>query len=178
MSLETGTYISSLNSSNPVTGDAKTEGDDHIRLIKSTLLNTFPSITGAVSATHTELSYVAAGSTSGTWTPVDGSGAGLTFTGVSGEWVRHGKIIWISGTVTYPSTASGANASISGLPVTVNSSSNHWPISTGYCTESTLNGLMAMQSTTYMNLYSSSGLITNAVMSSDQLYFAGCYRVA
>jgi C1q domain len=55
MGLETGTYISSLNSSNPTTGDNKTEGDDHIRLIKATLLATFPSITGAVSKTHTEL---------------------------------------------------------------------------------------------------------------------------
>ena len=55
MGLETGTYISSLNSANPTTSDNKTEGDDHIRLIKSTLLSTFPSVTGAVTASHTEL---------------------------------------------------------------------------------------------------------------------------
>jgi hypothetical protein len=55
MGLETGTYISSLNSANPVVGDNKTEGDDHIRLIKATLLATFPNITGAVTSTHTEL---------------------------------------------------------------------------------------------------------------------------
>lgn len=55
MGLETGTYISALNASNPVTGDNKTEGDDHIRLIKSTLLATFPNVTGAVTATHTVL---------------------------------------------------------------------------------------------------------------------------
>lgn len=55
MGLETGTYISSLNASNPVTGDQKTEGDDHIRLIKATLLATFPNITGAMTRTHTQL---------------------------------------------------------------------------------------------------------------------------
>jgi hypothetical protein len=55
MGLETGTYISSLNSANPTTSDNKTEGDDHIRLIKSTLLATFPNVTGAVTATHTAL---------------------------------------------------------------------------------------------------------------------------
>ena len=55
MGLETGTYISDLNSSNPVAGDPVNEGDDHIRLVKSTVKATFPSITGAVSATHTEL---------------------------------------------------------------------------------------------------------------------------
>lgn len=52
MGLETGTYISSLNSANPTTGDNKTEGDDHIRLIKSTILASFPNITGAMTATH------------------------------------------------------------------------------------------------------------------------------
>lgn len=55
MGLETGTYISSLNSANPTSSDAKTQGDDHIRLIKATLLATFPNITGAVTSTHTAL---------------------------------------------------------------------------------------------------------------------------
>ncbi len=55
MGLETGTYISDLNSSNPVAGDPVNEGDDHIRLVKSTVKATFPSITGAVTSTHTEL---------------------------------------------------------------------------------------------------------------------------
>ena len=58
MGLETGTYISDLNSSNPVAGDPVNEGDDHIRLVKSTVKATFPSITGAVSATHTELNLL------------------------------------------------------------------------------------------------------------------------
>ena len=55
MGLETGTYISDLNSSNPVAGDPVNEGDDHLRLVKSTVKATFPSITGAVTSTHTEL---------------------------------------------------------------------------------------------------------------------------
>jgi hypothetical protein len=58
MGLETGTYISDLNSSNPAAGDAVNEGDDHIRLLKSTIKASFPSITGAVSATHTELNLI------------------------------------------------------------------------------------------------------------------------
>ena len=51
MGLETGTYISDLNSSNPVAGDPVNEGDDHLRLIKSTVKATFPSVTGAVITT-------------------------------------------------------------------------------------------------------------------------------
>lgn len=59
MGLETATYISGLNASNPIHAtDQVSEGDDHLRLIKSTLLATFPSITGAVTATHTELNYL------------------------------------------------------------------------------------------------------------------------
>ena len=58
MGLETGTYISDLNSSNPVAGDPVNEGDDHLRLIKSTVKASFPSVTGAVTATHTELNLI------------------------------------------------------------------------------------------------------------------------
>lgn len=60
MGLETATYISGLNASNPVNAtDVVGEGDDHLRLIKSTLLNSFPGITGAMSLTHTQLNNAA-----------------------------------------------------------------------------------------------------------------------
>ena len=52
MALETGTYISDLNDSNPASGDPKSQGDDHIRLIKETLLDTFPLVTGPVPIAH------------------------------------------------------------------------------------------------------------------------------
>lgn len=59
MALESGTYISDLNGNNPVGAtDPKSQGDDHIRLVKTTILNSFPSVTGAVTATHTELNYL------------------------------------------------------------------------------------------------------------------------
>ena len=55
MALETGTYISDLVSTNPVGTDTLDKADDHLRLIKSTVKATFPNITGAVTASHTEL---------------------------------------------------------------------------------------------------------------------------
>lgn len=58
MGLEVGTYISDLNSANPPGGDAKNQGDDHLRLLKSTIKTTFPNVAGAMTATHTELNYV------------------------------------------------------------------------------------------------------------------------
>lgn len=59
MPLETGTYISDLNASNPVGAtDQKAQGDDHIRLIKSTIKTTFPNITGSVTPSHTLLNLL------------------------------------------------------------------------------------------------------------------------
>ena len=55
MALETGTYINSLVSSNPASTDGLAQADDHLRLIKSTLLSTLPNVTGAITASHTEL---------------------------------------------------------------------------------------------------------------------------
>lgn len=58
MALETGTYISDLVSTNPVSGDPKSQGDDHFRLLKSTIKATFPNVDGAVTPTDEELNYV------------------------------------------------------------------------------------------------------------------------
>ena len=43
MALESGTYVKDLVSTNPPGTDAISQGDDHIRLIKSVLQNSFPS---------------------------------------------------------------------------------------------------------------------------------------
>lgn len=45
MGLETATYISELNTANPTGSDLRSEGDNHLRLIKEVLQNTFPNIT-------------------------------------------------------------------------------------------------------------------------------------
>ena len=82
MALETGTYISDLVSTNPTASDPKSQGDDHLRLIKSTVKATFPNVSGAVTPTHTELNYVD-GVTSAIQTQIDSKGAiaGQTWTG-------------------------------------------------------------------------------------------------
>ena len=58
MALETGTYISSLNASNPASTDGLAQADDHIRLLKSTIKASLPNITGAITSTHTELNVL------------------------------------------------------------------------------------------------------------------------
>lgn len=59
MGLESATYISDLDPSNPLGGDGKNQGDDHIRLIKQVLQNTFPNANAAqniVGAGSTQIS--------------------------------------------------------------------------------------------------------------------------
>ena len=58
MSLESFNFIDSLNASNPTTTDNVSEGDDHIRGIKSTLKTTFPSINAAITATDEEINLL------------------------------------------------------------------------------------------------------------------------
>jgi hypothetical protein len=55
MALETGTFISDLVPTNPVGSDPLAFADDHLRLLKGTIKNTFPNITGAVTKTHTQI---------------------------------------------------------------------------------------------------------------------------
>ena len=61
MALESVTHISDLNVLNPTAGDPKAEGDDHLRNIKTALKTDLPNISGAMTATHTALNAIAAG---------------------------------------------------------------------------------------------------------------------
>lgn len=54
MSLETGTKIKDLISSNPPGGDPASQGDDHIRLIKAVLKSQFSGFTEGISITKKE----------------------------------------------------------------------------------------------------------------------------
>jgi hypothetical protein len=73
MGLETGTYISELVSANPLATDPISQGDDHLRLIKTVLKNQFSGLAGTtavtssgaelnildgVTATYAELNYL------------------------------------------------------------------------------------------------------------------------
>lgn len=58
MALETATFISDLVSTNPNASDNISQGDDHIRLLKSTIKATFPNLNGAVTASPAELNIL------------------------------------------------------------------------------------------------------------------------
>ena len=63
MSLESATTINQLDPSNPAGPDKLSSGDDHIRLIKQALKNTFPNITGPMLLTQAELAALVASAT-------------------------------------------------------------------------------------------------------------------
>ena len=43
MAVESATWVTQLVSTNPVVGDPVGEGDDHLRMLKTVLKNSFPS---------------------------------------------------------------------------------------------------------------------------------------
>lgn len=81
MALESGTYVSDLNTANPVGTDPKSQGDDHLRLIKTILKATFPNATKAfrfpTSTAQKTSNYTAVASDDGVVLPVNG---GVTVT--------------------------------------------------------------------------------------------------
>jgi len=78
MPVESATYIGNLDKTYPLQDDDVSQGDDHLRLIKETLQNTFPGFTAALTASVIELNYV------------DGvtSGIQAQFAGLGGRFVE------------------------------------------------------------------------------------------
>tara|TARA_Y100000310_G_scaffold216045_1_gene217018 strand:+ start:8125 stop:8976 length:852 start_codon:yes stop_codon:yes gene_type:complete len=52
MALESATYVSGLVQANPPGTDVISQGDDHLRLIKKVLLNSFPNADAAINGIH------------------------------------------------------------------------------------------------------------------------------
>jgi len=76
MALESGTYVKDLVSTNPPGTDAISQGDDHIRLIKSVLKNSFPSNSNApivpdISGNGDKYLQVNSGATATHWVTLD-----------------------------------------------------------------------------------------------------------
>lgn len=54
MALESGNYINDLAITNPTSSDPKSQGDDHLRLLKTVLKETLNGFTGAILVTATD----------------------------------------------------------------------------------------------------------------------------
>lgn len=73
MALETAQYINSLNAANPLSTDTVSQADDHLRLIKQVLKNTFPNITAPVTATAAQLNNAIPSGFIGMWSGAIGA---------------------------------------------------------------------------------------------------------
>jgi len=144
MALENGTYVNSLVPANPASTDGLAQADDHIRLIKSTLKNTFPNLTGPVTATQADLNNppgsltdlgITDGTASGQVLTTDGSG-NFSFTALpagttdTNYYVTGGSV---SGTTLTLTREGLGSVSISGLPAAV-TNNNQLTNGAGYIT--------------------------------------------
>lgn len=94
MTIETATYISELNPATIGNTTDPTEGGAQVSLVKSVLQSSFPNISGAVTASHTELNYVDV-------TTLGTAQASKALTVSAGSAVNATGITWTSlGTVT------------------------------------------------------------------------------
>ena len=74
MTVESATYVSGLNANYPPGSDTISEGDDHLRLIKSVLKSTLPNADEAINGVHTGTSAPSPNTSGQLW--FDTSGAG------------------------------------------------------------------------------------------------------
>lgn len=118
------------------------------------------------------LDCYADGGTSGgaTWAPVDNSGAGLTFTVTSARYIRIGRLVVASFDITFPATASGAQAKVS-LPVTAQAVWQGASIGFG----PNVPGLSAAVNNADLNFWTYGAATTNAALSGARLIVTMSY---
>ena len=102
----------------------------------------------------------------GAWTP---TGNGITFSAASGNYTKIGRLVTCTFSVTFPSTASGSNAQVIGLPFTAGS--NSAVALTGYTsdTNAAVNGATTL---VYFGNATGSAYKTNANLSTQVI--TGC----
>jgi hypothetical protein len=117
---------------------------------------------------------------SGTWTPVDASGALLTFASAEGRWFRIGDLVIAKCEIRYPVTADGANAKIGGLPFAfANVSSNRSSAVLSQSTVATVKQAFAnLTATTFDLRTDTSTAVTNATCSDGIFGFVITYSSA
>jgi hypothetical protein len=130
---------------------------------------TFPATQSASTNANTLDDYE-----EGTWTPADGSGAGLSFTIGFAKYTKIGNQVSVTAQVTYPATASTANANMSGLPFT-NTTPNQ-PAST---LSTNAGAQKAIVRDTFISVYpvNSTTDSTNVTLSASTIFVSAVYLI-
>lgn len=110
----------------------------------------------------------------GTWTPTDGSGAGLAFTVTAAKYAKLGKIVLVVGDITFPATASGAANTINGLPFAASGSLYNGAC---YCVTGFVDPLIALVATSSIILVDTlgGGAVVNSNASTKRFIFTVGY---
>lgn len=95
MTVESASFISQLDTALPASGDAKSEGDNHLRTIKAAVKGSFPNLgASAVTATTAELNYLV-GVTSGIQAQMNAEAAARA---AGDSLMLQANAVWVSGT--------------------------------------------------------------------------------
>ena len=112
-----------------------------------------------------------------TWTPTDGSGAGLTFTNVTARYTKIGNVVTVFAKLTYPTTASGLQAKIDGLPFAATDGGQLMYCSSSTTTTGFGQGYIVAGTTTATLVTQTSATRANSQLSTLVLYFTGTYLI-
>jgi hypothetical protein len=114
--------------------------------------------------------------TPSTWTPTDGSGAGLAFTGVSANWQRIGNMVFAYATLTYPGTADASASKIAGFPVAAANAGYAEQCTLSYSNTPTLKFMkMTLNTTTAAFFVAAGTAILNSASSGGTVNFICIY---
>lgn len=91
--------------------------------------------------------------TTGTWTPADQTGAGVTFSSVSASYTRIGNMVWAYCQFTVNATGSGSSNVIGGLPFTVANASYASQGLVSYSNNGNVGRVAAVPNTTNFSFY-------------------------
>ena len=150
-----------------------------------------PTITGLTTLTGGQIAFPASQSASsgantlddyeeGTFTPTDGSGAGLTFTTPVGQYVKVGKLVMAWLALTYPATVDGSAAIIASLPFTSDTFTNGtYAAAVGNTNDSTdIRAYVASAQTSVTLIANSGAAVTNADLTGRSLSITVMYRAS
>ena len=133
---------------------------------------TFPATQSASTDANTLDDYE-----EGTWTPVDSSGASLNLSTSGSSYTKIGRMVTAMASVSYPSTASGSNMLIGGLPFTAAAGASGEP--GGYLRFNNYGSALVVEvgtsSTTFKCVTTSAVVLTNANASTKRFDFILTY---
>jgi hypothetical protein len=135
---------------------------------------TFPATQSASSDANTLDDYE-----EGTWTPTDASGAGLSFTTYDSYYTKIGNVVYVSCSITFPTTASVASIRFGGLPFTVKAGSyNVYAASIAQTNTARTDAFLYLRNTTQIAVGTTANAdVTNVTYSTKFISISGFYSV-